>query len=507
MSTLLKELAEDPGLFVSGGMSRDKGSTGPFTWMCFSGHPCTETVGIAATSSVGDDRMCYVMERRQRRSGGKRHVSYVFHAWGLNSELGLCNSTGRGGRGRGEGASMTLSNYTVNLARSCGLGGDRGCGTSAKGFTGWALGPDRAVDGNTNTWTSVQSGQAAWVDSPFSNTALANPWFAVDLGTTGNQLSHVVIKTASWIDSGGRWKANFPLSIHVGDSQDWSDNAPCASNVSGFGPDSGATLVSLNGSSSLEPVRLQERSFVYTGHPGLPASVIRFSCRATGRWVHVVLNGTDFLTMGEVEVYGNRTASSPRSPGTSGCSRGTYRYNGVCVDCPKGWTTSTLPLPANAGPEEWTGCSVACSPSMLSDSSTGCKGAWYKGASWPTSNSGVRDCNAICSNAGGKTCQKGGIEYAWGLERALQVIDILGETASCGVMNAVHRAYNSQDSDWSGLSKRTCGACYTGMCNYFSDGPHYDDASGNPSFYNSTETSGGTCTGGHGDMNKYCVCA
>ena len=91
MSTLLTELAEDPSLFISGGMSRDKGRTGRYTWICFAGHPCMEAVGNETSSE--DDRMCYVMERREDRSGRSGGKSHVFHAWGLNSELGLCKST------------------------------------------------------------------------------------------------------------------------------------------------------------------------------------------------------------------------------------------------------------------------------------------------------------------------------------------------------------------------------------------------------------------------------
>ena len=319
----------------------------------------------------------------------------------------------------------------------------------------------------------------------------------------------MVVKTASWIDSGGSWSANYPVSIHVGDSQDWSENEPCVQGVTDFG--TAVSLVSLDGASSLEPIKRQEVDGDYTGRPDLPASVIRFSCSAAGRWVHIVMEGKDFLTMGEVEVYGSRSVFAPQGRWTVACSRGTYLYDGNCVDCPKGWTTSTTPPSTDAGPELWTGCNVACSPSMLTDSSTGCKGAWYKGASWPTSNFDIRDCNAICSNVG-KTCSRGGIEFAWGLERAQQVIEVLGETGtsrtSCGIMNAVSHAYDDAiDTEWSGLSKRTCGACKTGMCNFISDGPHYDDASGDPAFYSSTETTGPVCSGGHGDMNKYCVCA
>lgn len=116
---------------------------------------------------------------------------------------------------------------------------------------------------------------------PFGTTTFTNPWFGVDLGTPGNQLSHVVVKTASWIDSGGSWSANYPVSIHVGDSQDWSENEPCVQGVTDFG--TAASLVSLDGASSLEPIKRQEVDGDYTGRPDLPASVIRFSCSAAGR--------------------------------------------------------------------------------------------------------------------------------------------------------------------------------------------------------------------------------
>lgn len=225
------------------------------------------------------------------------------------------------------------------------MDGNHGCGTNAKGYTGWALGPDRAVDGNTNTWTHVSPSVSQWDADPFGTATFTNPgpWFGVDLGTPGNQLSHVlIIKTASWIDFGGRWKENYPVSIYVGDSQDWTMNERCAVNVTDFGLGPQATLVSLNGASSLEPIRRpQVHSGFFTDHPDLPASVIRFSCQATGlgRWFHIVMQGTDFLTMGEVEVYGNRTVSPPHNRWTAGCSRGTYLYGGSCVECPKGWTT------------------------------------------------------------------------------------------------------------------------------------------------------------------------
>ena len=59
------------------------------------------------------------------------------------------------------------------------------------------------------------------------------------------------------------------------------------------------------------------------------------------RNVHIVVGGINTLMMGEMEVYGRRTATYSADR-WEGCSRGSYRYDGVCVECPVGWTTPVI---------------------------------------------------------------------------------------------------------------------------------------------------------------------
>jgi hypothetical protein len=78
-SDLLAMGRADPEFFVSGGLG-GRGAPGIGVWMCFVNHSCLQAVGASHA-----DRMCYARE--------VRNGTYVFHAMGLNSELGLCRAT------------------------------------------------------------------------------------------------------------------------------------------------------------------------------------------------------------------------------------------------------------------------------------------------------------------------------------------------------------------------------------------------------------------------------
>jgi len=65
-------------LWKAGGLGHlsVKGSFG--SWICIAGHHCLDTV-----NTTERDRMCYVAEKHNS-------VIVSWHAWGVNSELGLC---------------------------------------------------------------------------------------------------------------------------------------------------------------------------------------------------------------------------------------------------------------------------------------------------------------------------------------------------------------------------------------------------------------------------------
>ena len=138
---------------------------------------------------------------------------------------------------------------------------------------------------------------------------------------------------------------------------------------------------------------------------------------------------------------------------------------------------------------------------MLAESAvTGCTAAWYTG-------SGA--CNSVCSGQG-KTCQSGGMQFSYTLERSTKVLSTLGTLGNCARWGAstpdLAHPYG-HGNVFTQFWLHTCGACRR-TCHTLSNPPPSDDGSGNPVFYSSTVTNNDRygCSGSHWDARKFCVC-
>lgn len=512
MKDIMQGNGDADGFFTGGlgGMA-----AGPYrTYGCWRRHPCLEAAGIPP---LGEEAVCF-----------KYNSELQSWAWlGLQSELGLqcagpmlntssssSNSSSSSGTERTvyPGTGCPLSpHYTslsgTNLARQCGSNTKRyapGCATSwstDRVFGDWS--GARAVDGELGTWAMFGVGKNVWGAGGIYPDPAMEPWMGINLGTEGNEVTGVRIKVAGWVRDDGSWKENYPVSIYVGDSRDWTQNCPCVLDVTNFSHPQASLVGAVSGSIN-HVVGFSDVLTAPNSESILPNSTVDFFCPTgtVGRNVHIVVGGINTLMMGEMEVYGRRTATYSADR-WEGCSRGSYRYDGVCVECPVGWTTPTAPvsLPANTGPESWTGCILPCSSTMLADSTTGCRGAWYKGKSWPeTSTNGVWSCNKICGDAG-KTCQSGGMDYAWTWERFDKVLALFGGVAC--------QRYRHENDPTMFPSIDTCGGCGTGSCYPGSKpGNVDDDGTGNPSLFNYTDVESVQCTwAGNFNRRRYCSCA
>ena len=309
-----------------------------------------------------------------------------------------------------------------NLVRVCGRDGSTICRPNQKVTSMHHRGPELAIDGDLAT-TSVTASST-------------DPWWSVELFASTSVLS----VTLTLPGSGTLGPNNVPivdvthpLSIYVGDSPDFGQNQRCTADVSR--PDS---------SSSHQLI---------------------VPCQGVGRYVHVVMPGNDrVLMLTEVEVIGNHLETAPAA---SGCPAGYSSWNsGVCEPCPVGWTTNNNV----AGPDMWQGCNVPCSATMMNDDSTGCKGAWYKTLSWPSStgNWGWSDtgignsCTAKCAEVG-LQCNLQSLRFASTFDRVRSVFELLGESSVCNPPGAHIRfgwstPVESPPLGW-GPTQHTCGGC------------------------------------------------
>ena len=287
---------------------------------------------------------------------------------------------------------------------------------------------------------SAASSIASAIDGDLATTSVTasstDPWWSVELFASTSVLSVTLTLPGS-----GTLGPNdvpivdvtHPLSIYVGDSPDFGQNQRCTADVSR--PDS---------SSSHQLI---------------------VPCQGVGRYVHVVMPGNDrVLMLTEVEVIGNHLETAPAA---SGCPAGYSSWNsGVCEPCPVGWTTNNNV----AGPDMWQGCNVPCSATMMNDDSTGCKGAWYKTLSYPSStgNWGWSDtgignsCTAKCAGVG-LQCNLQSLRFASTFDRVRSVFELLGESSVCNPPGAHIRfgwstPVESPPLGW-GPTQHTCGGC------------------------------------------------
>ena len=167
---------------------------------------------------------------------------------------------------------------------------------------------------------------------------------------------------------------------------------------------------------------------------------------------------------------------------TGTCPVGYGRWNSsTCKPCPVGWTTTS----GGATQDMWQGCTVPCSEAMMSNASTGCKGAWYQTLSHPQVSQGV-SCTAKCAEKGLR-CNWQALNFTSTVGHARSVFDLLGVSSSC---NPSTISIQSDPYDWGGwgAGQRTCGGC-TKTC-----------------FYHDVELPSNVCDLNHLDYKRMCPC-
>jgi hypothetical protein len=253
--------------------------------------------------------------------------------------------------------------------------------------------------------------------------------------------------------------AGVQLQVYLGDSPRYAENSMCAS----------------------IPAR----------EPSPSVTALTVACSGVGRYLYVAMPGeNNKLRIHNVSATGC-VIDSP--PALSSCPVGEHRAGADCLPCPAGWTTD-----ANvAGPDMWQGCNVACSAAMMSDPSSGCKGAWYltgtPSCMWPSCT--YSSCSSKCSSVGLRCSVESLIHSSRTVERARKVLEVTGMFSSCASLS-MNPGANSFCCGWLqwGVWRHTCGGC-PGHCYYAND----ISTSGNE-----LET---TCDGSHLDANRACPCA
>ena len=170
-------------------------------------------------------------------------------------------------------------------------------------------------------------------------------------------------------------------------------------------------------------------------------------------------------------------------PSASRCPAGFSSWNmstGTCKACPVGWTTDSNV----AGPDMWQGCNVPCSPAMMNDVSTGCRGAWYKTLAWPDCWNCPNSCRDKCTSLG-LQCNLESLKFVTTFDRAKSVFDLMGESSTCSSANP---PIGLEYSYGMGPGQVNCGGC-TKTCGY--DEVVSDDA----------------CSHSHQDFKHMCPCS
>ena len=145
---------------------------------------------------------------------------------------------------------FVLPHLQINLARLCGSGGDA-CPTAQSSITSYNWGANLAVDGLDTTWCETANE--------------ANPWWRVEL-PFGAALTSIMVLPRS-----DQWKGRIDnFHAYIGNSQDYTGNTLCAANVRVF-----------------------------------TAAAVQVPCSGVGRYLHIVLQKTDYLNVLEVQVFGS----------------------------------------------------------------------------------------------------------------------------------------------------------------------------------------------------------
>ena len=205
----------------------------------------------------------------------------------------------------GYGAPYVCGDTTscVNVGRTC-----SGACSTYQSSTYASDHASKAVDGNANT---ACCGSCSHTLSEY------RPWWRVDFGASRNL---VMIHVYGRSESPARERLN-NWQVRIGNSGSWPNNAICT------------------------------RSRVYP----TPTNTVLLSCKGRGRFLHILIDGTNFLTLCEVIAYGPNPGwdwnsecascpagkSSPAGSDTSSdcynCPAGKYSYSGgSCSSCPTG---------------------------------------------------------------------------------------------------------------------------------------------------------------------------